>query len=243
MNLTPRQTQILKAIVEEYIDTATAVGSEVLDKKYNLGVSPATIRNEMALLTSGGFLKQPHTSAGRIPTSTALKFYVEHLMQEKKLSVGETVRAKESVWDVRDNADLLMREAALVLAEHTGNLSIISTDDGSMYYAGTANLLDKTEFFDIDVMRHVLALLDQRAKLRGLFYDSREFDNSVHVVFGADLNWPFFDTVGMAFCHFPMNRGHVGTLGVIGPCRMDFPYVVPVVRHFSQLMGEFANNW
>ena len=243
MNLTPRQTQILKAIVEEYIDTAGAVGSEALDKKYSLGVSPVTIRNEMALLTNGGFLKQPHTSAGRVPTSMALKFYVEHLMQEKKLSVGETVRAKESVWDVRGDSDRLMREAALVLAEHTGNLSLIATDEGDTYYAGTANLLDKAEFFDIDVMRHVLALLDQKAKLKGLFYDGREFDSSVHVVFGADLNWPFFDTVGMAFSHFPMNRSHVGTLGVIGSCRMNFPYIIPVIRHYSQLMGEFANNW
>ncbi len=243
MNLTPRQTQILKAIVEEYIETADAVGSESLDKKYSLGVSPATIRNEMVSLTSNGFLKQLHTSAGRVPTPMALKFYVEHLMQEKKLSVGETVRTKESVWDVRGDSDRLMSEAALVLAANTGNLSVISTDEGDVYYAGTSNLLDKSEFFDIEVMRHVLALLDQRARLKGLFFDGRDFDNSVQIVFGADLNWPFFETVGMAFSHFPMNRGHVGTLGVIGPCRMDFPRVVPIVRHFSQLLGEFANNW
>ncbi|MBI4032954.1 MAG: hypothetical protein HY377_00320, partial [Candidatus Blackburnbacteria bacterium] len=64
--MTPRQIQILKSIVEEYTQTAEAVGSDVLEKKYSLGVSPATIRNEMAALTAGGYLKQPHTSAGRI---------------------------------------------------------------------------------------------------------------------------------------------------------------------------------
>ena len=87
--LTSRQTQILKALIDEYIETAEPVGSDALDKKYNLGVSPATIRNEMVNLTKLGFLKQPHTSAGRVPTSGAMKFYIDQLMEEKQiLSLG-----------------------------------------------------------------------------------------------------------------------------------------------------------
>jgi len=89
MNLTPRQNQILKSVVDEYITTADPVSSEQLEKKYNLGVSPATIRNEMVDLTQMGFLRQPHTSAGRIPTPLALRFYIDHLMQEKKLSLAD----------------------------------------------------------------------------------------------------------------------------------------------------------
>ena len=83
--LTARQTQILKVIVDEYIATAAAVGSEALDKKYNLGVSPATIRNEMVSLTKSGYLKQLHTSAGRVPTPVAMKFYIDQLMEEKQI--------------------------------------------------------------------------------------------------------------------------------------------------------------
>jgi len=71
--LSDRQTKILKAIIEEYIENGEAVGSEVLEKKYELGVSPATIRNEMAKLVKAGFLKQPHTSAGRVPTKEAFR--------------------------------------------------------------------------------------------------------------------------------------------------------------------------
>ena len=67
-DLTPRQVTILKAIIEEFITTAEGVGSETLDKKYNLGVSPATIRNEMVRLSDMKLLKQSHTSAGRAPT-------------------------------------------------------------------------------------------------------------------------------------------------------------------------------
>ena len=72
-NLSERQIQILKAIIEEYIATAEPVGSETLDKKYNLGISPATIRNEMVRLTTMRLLNQSHTSGGRAPTPDALK--------------------------------------------------------------------------------------------------------------------------------------------------------------------------
>ena len=100
-DLTARQINILKKIIEEYIDTAEAVGSEKLDKKYNLGVSPATLRNEMVALTDKGFLKQGHTSAGRTPTPKALRYYVSSLMQRQNLSVAEEVKIKEKVSDYK----------------------------------------------------------------------------------------------------------------------------------------------
>src|SRR3990167_1217541 len=80
MDLTDRQIQILRAIVEEYSQTAEPVGSERLDRKYGLGVSPATIRNEMVILAEMGYLSQPHTSSGRTPTPKAIRFYDERLI-------------------------------------------------------------------------------------------------------------------------------------------------------------------
>src|SRR5512138_2781944 len=101
VELTDRQIKILKVIIEEYMNTAEAVGSDTLDKKYNLGVSPATIRNEMVRLGDLGYLKQPHTSAGRIPTPLALKLYVTELMSPQELPVTEEVAVKERIWDHR----------------------------------------------------------------------------------------------------------------------------------------------
>src|SRR5438309_11217045 len=98
-DLTQRQIDILKSLIEEYITTADPVGSETLEKKYSLSASPATIRNEMVRLTELGYLKKPHTSAGRIPTPQGMKFYVTQLMREKELSVAEEVAVKEKVWD------------------------------------------------------------------------------------------------------------------------------------------------
>lgn len=243
MNLTPRQTQILKAIVEEYIATAEAVSSETLEKKYSLGVSPATIRNEMAYLSDQGFLKQPHTSAGRVPTSMGLRFYIDHLMQEKQLSVADEVATKEQVWDARHDFDKLLRQASLALSQRTKSLSIVTTDDGDVYSAGVANILDTPEFFDIDVTRTVLSLLDQQARLRSLFYDRAYGEDPVHIVFGADLGWPYFDPVGMAFTYFSAGGDKKGTLAVVGPCRLNYPYIIPTLRYFSELISGLTRAW
>src|SRR5581483_2587704 len=122
-DLTPRQIQILKYIVKDYIDTAEPVGSETLEKKYDLGVSPATIRNEMAEMVRLGYLSKPHTSAGRVPTSKALKMYVNDLMKAKELSVADEVEAKEKVWDVRAREDRFLREITRALAQKTKSLA------------------------------------------------------------------------------------------------------------------------
>ena len=82
MDLTDRQKELLKAIVELHVKNGESVGSQTLEKEYSLGVSPATIRNEMVKLTEMGFLKQPHTSAGRVPTSMGYRVYIQDLMKE-----------------------------------------------------------------------------------------------------------------------------------------------------------------
>lgn len=144
-DLTPRQINILKHVIEEYIETAEAVGSEKLDKKFNLGVSPATLRNEMVVLTEQGYLKQPHTSAGRAPTPKALRFYVSSLMQPKNLSVAEEVKIKEKVADHKKEFEKVLRQATHELAETTKSLAVASDTEGAIYYSGTANILDMPE--------------------------------------------------------------------------------------------------
>ena len=141
-NLSERQIRILKAIIEEYIATAEPVGSETLDKKYSLGVSPATIRNEMVRLSDMKLLHQPHTSAGRAPTPVAMRYYVDHLMKTKDMSVAEEVAVKDKIWDYRQEIDKLLREATKELADRTKSLAITATKDGDLYYSGTAHILD-----------------------------------------------------------------------------------------------------
>ena len=109
----------------------------VLDKKYNLGVSPATIRNEMVTLTKLNFLRKPHTSAGRVPTPQAMKFYINQLMEEKQMSLVDEVKAKEEVWDSRDDIDQLMEEATHALANRTRSLAVAALKDAPVGQTST----------------------------------------------------------------------------------------------------------
>jgi heat-inducible transcriptional repressor len=97
-DLTPRQIELLKAIIAEYTSSGDAVGSDILDKKYKLGVSPATIRSDMVVLSKNGYLKKEYFSAGRVPTPKAFRFYIKNLMHEKELSTAEEVAYKSDIW-------------------------------------------------------------------------------------------------------------------------------------------------
>ena len=92
-----RKLQILRAIIQDYISTGEPVGSRTIAKKYNLGVSSATIRNEMADLEDMGFLEQPHTSAGRIPSSRGYRLYVDRMIEFERLSSEEEGLIRNSI--------------------------------------------------------------------------------------------------------------------------------------------------
>lgn len=240
MDLTDRQIQIIKVMVEEYSETAEAVGSDTLDKKYNLGISPATIRNEMVELTRKGFLAQPHTSAGRIPTPAAIKFYVAELLKEKDLSVAEEVSVKEKVWDSRDELDRLLRQATKVLAERTGMLSIATTDENRLYHSGYARILEIPEFFNIDITRQILYLLEEDNRLLAIF-DRAVGDDPIHILLGEELGAELFRPLGLVFADFKVGR-HTGRLGVLGPCRLNYSHVIPMVRYMNQLVSQIGRG-
>ncbi|KKU81791.1 hypothetical protein A2973_00455 [Candidatus Gottesmanbacteria bacterium RIFCSPLOWO2_01_FULL_49_10] len=237
--LTQRQIQILKAIIDEYIATAAPVGSETLDKKYNLGVSPATIRNEMVRLTELGMLLQHHTSAGRTPTPTSLRYYVEQLMKTKDMSVAEEVSVKERVWDYRQEVDKLLREATRALAEKTKTLAISATNDGDLYYAGAANILQMPEFYDYELTRELLETLDEFGYWWKIL---QNHEDAFAILMGDDLDKQMLGQCGFIYTKF--TTPHLsGAIGVIGPTRLNYPNIIPVVRYMGGLIDEFASNW
>ncbi len=248
--LTQRQTQILKTIIDEYIETAGAIGSESLDKKYNLGISPATIRNEMVALTKLGYLKQPHTSSGRVPTPVAMKFYINQLMEEKQMSVVDEVRAKEEVWDLRDDVDQLMEEATHALAQRTKSLAVGAVKNPSasgrgsakdrFWHAGHSYIFQNPEFSDVLTCQNLFSIFEEFDKMDRLFFG---FENSspLSVLFGEELGWPELGPAGIVSTHFNV-RGKPGALGVFGPARADYGTMIPILRYFGNLIEEVANK-
>lgn len=237
-DLTQRQIEILKQIIKEYIDTAEPIGSETLEKKYDLGVSPATIRNEMAEMVKNGYLSKPHTSAGRIPTSKAMRFYVNELMREKDLTVAEEVEAKEKIWDLRETEDKFLREATKNLAQKTHSLAVATTDEGDIYFSGYSNILEMPEFYDIDVTKNLLNVLDNIS-----YFDSivKRLEDECCVFLGEDFEEELLRPYGFVFSKFETKKHHFGSIGVVGPARSRYELIVPAVRYFGNLVEEIAN--
>ena len=171
MNLSKRQEEILFAIIEEYAEVATPVGSITLAKLFN--VSSATIRAEMARLEEYGLIAQPHTSAGRVPTDAGYRYYVNTLAEQPEhvSNVEQMFGARDDkplersnrVLEVRissqERADYAIRGAVDSLVELTGNLGLATIGD-QLYMSGIARLFTQPEFLDNQRVQAVAKLLD-----------------------------------------------------------------------------------
>ncbi|MBU4210270.1 hypothetical protein KKE47_00085 [Patescibacteria group bacterium] len=243
-DLTQRQIKILKCIIEEFIETAESVGSETLERKYSLGVSPATIRNEMSSLTQLGYLKKSHSSSGRAPTSMGLKFYVRNLMIPKNLSTAEEIGAKEKVWDYRNEFEKLLKETTKELASRTRSMAISTTDQGLLFTYGASNLLEEPEFYNIDVTKTVLSLIDDTS----FWFDvidkaggNKDPENHlIRLIIGEDLGMEHLEPCGFVYQTYQAGP-HRGILGIVGPARFHYQKVIPMVDYFAQLISEITS--
>lgn len=123
MQLDERKTKILQAIIRNYLETGEPVGSRTISKYTDLNLSSATIRNEMSDLEEMGYILQPHTSAGRIPSDKGYRFYVDAMMAEKE---REVVEMKEMLLERQDKMEVLLKQVAKVLAQNTNYATMIS---------------------------------------------------------------------------------------------------------------------
>ena len=122
--LSERKLKILHAVIQNYLETGEPVGSRTISKYTDLNLSSATIRNEMADLEEMGYIIQPHTSAGRIPSDKGYRLYVDMLMEEKEQELNEM---QEQMLDKADKMDQLLKQAARVLATNTNYATMVST--------------------------------------------------------------------------------------------------------------------
>ncbi|HEY7676016.1 MAG TPA: heat-inducible transcriptional repressor HrcA, partial [Candidatus Methylomirabilis sp.] len=123
--LNPREREVLKAIIQDHILTAEPIGSRTISRRHALHLSPASIRNIMADLEDLGFLAQPHTSAGRVPTDRGYRVYVDSLMEPEDPSPQETQRLQERVETIRGEAEDLLRQTGRILSALTNYTCLV----------------------------------------------------------------------------------------------------------------------
>ncbi|MFC4076755.1 heat-inducible transcriptional repressor HrcA [Salinithrix halophila] len=340
--LTERQRQILKAIVEEYIVHAEPVGSRTVSKREDIGYSAATIRNEMADLEDMGFLEQPHTSAGRIPSHFGYRYYVDYLMGPQRLEREDLLEVRRLFTSQMDALELTIQQTVSILSKITNYTSIIlgpevyhnklkhlqviplnersavaivvsdtghvdqrrftvpegvslssieqlvnllnaklsglplyrlkrsvyqelyaelnrhveqyeflvsvvdqmlAVDvDGRVFTSGTTNMLTQPEFRDLDKVKALMEIFEQTDTVTRLFAAN---DAGVHVRIGQENSIEAVNNCSIVTATFSVDGRSLGTVGVLGPTRMDYRKVVSLLqvltddlsRHLRQLYG------
>ena len=245
MNITPRQTQILVAIIEQYAEVASPVGSVTLAKLFE--VSSATIRSEMAKLEELGLITQPHTSAGRIPTDKGYRFYVNRLTEENQGGDEQILlnasNSKDNLRGFRaissrvsaqnDRADHALRSAVDSLVEITGNLGLATIGD-QLYMNGIYNLFSQPEFESGEAVQSVAQLLDNLEPwLREVAPNE-----PLNVYIGSENPIGKSSGASLIISKFESPFSENSYIGVLGPTRQNYGKVVRLVQKTGELLEE-----
>jgi heat-inducible transcriptional repressor len=226
-----RLESILDAIIREYVETAEPVGSLTISKKYNFPYSPATIRSCMAVLEETGYINQPHTSAGRVPTQKGYRYFVNMLEKENQLLHERDERMIRRRLDQQNaRMEAVADLAALTLAEMTGNLGVVSFS-GNIYSHGLSNLFKQPEFFSIS---NVLGVVDIFDRLHELI---REIPDPVDTTVYIGSESPIGKSSGCSVVISGFMRDNArGSLVVLGPTRMFYPRTIAVIDEVKELL-------
>jgi len=233
--MTERQRLILAAIIEQHAEIAAPVGSVMLAKLF--GVSSATIRSEMAKLEEMGFIVQPHTSAGRIPTDTGYRFYVNSLNEsqaEQPQLFDRSARAIDArVSGAGDRADRAIRSAVDSLVELTHNLGIATIGD-ELYLSGMGNLFSQPEFMQGEHAQQVARLLDN---LEPWLREAKP-NEPLNVYIGAENPIGKSSGATLIISKFRSPYSDNSYIGVLGPTRQSYAKVMRLVRHTGAMLEE-----
>ena len=231
--MTERQAQILSAIIEQYAEVASPVGSNLLAKLF--GVSSATIRADMVELERLGFISQPHTSAGRIPTDKGYRFYVNNstgaiVDNSKERRAERAISARVGGGGLPEQT---IRNAVDTLVELTHNLGL-ATIGNQMYMSGLSNLFGQPEFMHAEQVQQVARLLDN---LEPWLMEAAP-NEPLSVYIGAEN--PIGRSAGcsLIISRFRSPYSDKSYVGVLGPTRQSYKNVISLVERTGRTLEE-----
>ncbi len=211
--LSKRQEALFQTIVEHYIKNVTPVGSKLLTEEYEFSVSPATIRAEMNVLEKEGFLYQPFTSSGRIPTSRGYVYYVEQFLDRNKELSKRDQEKFFTFLSLSSNRERI-KQIAQALSQLTQNSVLVGFGPFDTYYTGFSHLFSHPEFHDYHFMQSVGEVVDHFDE--GMRSFLKEKSNSIEIFIGKQN--PFHPECSLIYLELPPRT----FLGLFGPMRMDY---------------------
>lgn len=224
--MTGRQENLLKELIETYVSQAEPVSSAMLAKR--VSVSSATVRNEFAELEQDGYLAQPHTSAGRVPTLKAYEHYVRHTMSEKALPSAAKAKLRGAVKEA-EPAKALAKQAADIA--QAAVLLAFSRD--SHYYTGLSQLFSQPEFGDQRLILNMARILDV---LETVMPQLHELASDDVVVLLGNRN-PFGPQVSLFLATIPFQKKHDGVCAFLAPLRTDYGRNVTLLKQVQKLIA------
>jgi transcriptional regulator of heat shock response len=230
-----RQLQILLAIAESFIQSAAPIGSKYIMSRYQFDVSPATIRNEMGELEEAGYIYQPHTSAGRVPTDKGYRFlfntFQDEIRQQKR---AEEEFKKQYAVHLRNKTREKLYDAVSLLARVTGNVSFATLPDNrETIYLGIASVLKKPEFYaNPAVASQVVEVLERDFVT---ILDKIDYKDEIGVFIGEENIINQFQSCTLMVTKYNVND-HKGYFGVLGPTRMRYAYNYTAIKCVKKVL-------
>ena len=245
--LSDRQARLLTLAVREFVETAQPVASNTLVRRYRLAISSATVRNELANLEEMGLLMHPHTSAGRVPTITGYRYFVEHLMTCIQLTPREQRLIRQQYLEAGLDPERWLHLSAALIAKSSGAVGVVAAErDASpvplLVHAGLAQIVYQPEFASHDRLHDVLEFIEDGAALMPLLSSLPASGVSVMIGGEPPLEHLPFVTLVLARYGEPSRNRTTGVVGVVGSNRLPYERTVPTVGYVANLMTELLRE-
>ncbi|MFH1218455.1 MAG: DeoR family transcriptional regulator [Candidatus Peregrinibacteria bacterium] len=234
-----RRKKVLQAIVRHFIETAEPVGSNTVLISYQFHVSPATIRNDMMTLEKEGYISQPHTSAGRIPTTKGYRLFVDEMADYKKarLEAQKTLTIlyqKHKIQKVRE----VLYDAVQILAKATNQASFATTPDNPRtFFLGMSNVLRQPEFAQDSINAcQVIEILEKSDNFVQTLAEL-EITDTVRAFIGEENIIPQIQSCSIIVVKY-IKDGFEGYIGILGPKRMNYAYNIALLDEIKKLLEK-----
>lgn len=234
-----RKQKVLRAIVKHFIDTAEPVGSNTILVSYKFSVSPATIRNDMASLEKEGFIYQPHTSAGRVPTDQGYRQYIDEMTdfedaKKHALQVLQQVKNQYKVEKVKNR----IYDAVELIARSTENVSFATLPDNKRtFYLGLANVLRQPEFATDSIRAsQVIEVLERNDRFVDLL-QKLNIDDKVKIFIGKENILEQIQSCSLMVTKYNV-EGYEGFFGLLGPTRMKYAFNRAILEEIKKLIEK-----
>lgn len=222
------------------MEEAEEVGSLSLVEKYDLGVSSATIRNEMVKLMNLGLLEKSHISSGRLPTDQALRLYVSNILDRESLSPLLSIEIRQGIYRDRFDRNIVIKSILQILSKEIESLVFMVLDDEVRYY-GVSQLLKYPEFKDTKRLATVFDILEDDTYLKNLV--SKYSSSGVSLLIGKESGIGNLSDCSIAFIKVPFWDKNECYVGIIGTKRMDYSTLIPALNEVKNSLNSSMSGW